>query len=198
MVIAIGGKAIAAYAGGIAIAANVALAAGYAYTGYSTYQGRVEAGKAEERRRKYQAEVAANNAKVAEYNAQDALERGSKLEKQHRLKMSKLQGKQRSVLAAQGIELESGSALDLLDDTAYYGELDALTIRNNAKRDAWKYKVNAQNQAAQSGLLQMQGRDARDAANMNATSGALASTTSTLVTMGSSYTTNFGIVNTVT
>jgi hypothetical protein len=156
------------------------MVAGIAMTAY----GQIQQGKAEKRRYEYQAAVQRNNQKVAEWNAQDAIERGDILEKQHRMKMSKLQGKQRSVLAAQGIELESGSALDVLQDTAYFGEMDALTIRNNAQRDSWKYKVNAQNRAAQAGLLQTQGRDAMAAANMNATSTVLNRTGSSLMSFG--------------
>ena len=41
-------------------------------------------------------------------------------------------------------------ALDILADTAEIGELDALTIENNAKREAWGFEIegmNASNQA---------------------------------------------------
>jgi hypothetical protein len=169
MVVAMGiaataGPAATAIAVGINVGMMTVMAAGVmAY-------GQIQQGKAEKRRWEYQAAVSRNNQKVAEWNAQDAIDRGEIAEKQHRLKVSQIQGKQRSALAASGVEVDSGSSLDVLQDTEYFGEMDALTIRNNAQREAYKYKVNAQNQMAQSGLYSMQGRDALSASKMNATS----------------------------
>jgi hypothetical protein len=57
--------------------------------------------------------------------------------------------------------------LDMVADTALMGEMDALTIRNNAEREAYNYQVAAYNTRAQagnfraeSGLLTMAGRNA--------------------------------------
>ena len=46
-------------------------------------------------------------------------------------------------MAANGVDLSSGSPLDILGDTAMYGELDALTIRSNAEREAYGYRVQS-------------------------------------------------------
>jgi hypothetical protein len=48
----------------------------------------------------------------------------------------------------------SGTALDLLGDTAQIGEEDALTIRNNAAREAWGYR-NQANEASRWGANQL-------------------------------------------
>ncbi len=90
------------------------------------------------------AEIAGINARIADMQADDALRRGEKDEKRHRLDVKKFIGSQRVALAAQGIEVDSGTALELQEETAGLGELDALTIRNNAAREAWGYRVQAQ------------------------------------------------------
>jgi len=42
-----------------------------------------------------------------------------------------------------------GSPLDLLGDTAAFGEQDALATRYQAARDAWNYRIQAANQTSQ-------------------------------------------------
>jgi hypothetical protein len=156
-----------AVATAIGAAISTSIVAGVVGTGlqmYSSYQQ----GQSQKKQYAYQAAVAENNAKVAEWNAQDAIERGEIAEKQHRLKVSQVQGKQRSALASGGVEVDAGSALDVLEDTAYFGEMDALTIRSNSQREAYKYKVNAQNKRAQAGLYSMTGRSAATAGNIGA------------------------------
>lgn len=96
----------------------------------------VSAGKA-------QRQLADYNAEVAEMQANDALARGAEEEARHRVNVRRMVGSQRAGLAAQGVDISSGSALDIQADTAQMGELDALTIRANAAREAWGFKVQA-------------------------------------------------------
>jgi hypothetical protein len=42
-----------------------------------------------------------------------------------------------------------GSPLDLLGDTAAFGEEDALATRYQSAREAWNYRIQAANQASQ-------------------------------------------------
>jgi hypothetical protein len=58
-------------------------------------------------------------------------------------------GTQRAEFAAQGVDVGSGSAVDVQKDTAYQGEIDALTLRTNAAREAWGYTVEAQGETLQ-------------------------------------------------
>lgn len=85
------------------------------------------------------------NAKIAEYQAQDAVRRGAIEEEEHRAKVRALMGAQRSTFGANNVTTDSGSPLGILADTAQYGELDALTIRNNAAGEAFGYRVDSQN-----------------------------------------------------
>jgi hypothetical protein len=54
-------------------------------------------------------------------------------------------GTQRAGFAGQNVDVGQGSPTDVQGDAAYLGELDALKIRNNAAREAWGYRVQAQN-----------------------------------------------------
>jgi hypothetical protein len=82
-------------------------------------------------------------AKQARIQAEDAVKRGVAEEQAQRRKSSALQSRQAAVLAASNLDLSSGSPLDILTDTAELGELDALTIRGNAGREAASYRAQA-------------------------------------------------------
>ncbi|MGO3685493.1 MAG: hypothetical protein ACTJGV_12290, partial [Proteus vulgaris] len=56
-----------------------------------------------------------------------------------------LAGTQAATMSASGIDLSTAGALDILGDTAAMGELDALTMVNNASREAYGYRMQAEN-----------------------------------------------------
>lgn len=97
--------------------------------------GSIKQGKIDE-------ETAQHNAQLASYQADDALSRGNVQEMQYRRQLAQLIGKQRNEIGARNVEAR-GSALDLLEDSAQLGEEDALTIRNDAARQAWGYRNQA-------------------------------------------------------
>ena len=92
---------------------------------------------------KANSDMAKYQADVATMQAEDAIARGQLEEDRARRRAASFKGTQRSQLAASGVELDSGSASDLQADTAMLSELDALTIRNNAEREAWAYEARA-------------------------------------------------------
>jgi len=83
------------------------------------------------------------NKSFAELQAKDAIWRGNREATIHAKKVKKLIGSQRANLAAQGIEVNADSALDIQIESAEFGAIDVETIRNNAYREAWGYKVQA-------------------------------------------------------
>ena len=83
------------------------------------------------------------NARIAEVQAEDARTRGREAESQIRLATKQLIGSQRVGFAGQGLDLSVGSPVNVQGDTAYLGELDALTARANAAREAWGYQVES-------------------------------------------------------
>jgi hypothetical protein len=97
------------------------------------------------------------NADIANTNAQDAEMRGEKEANAYRAAVKKIVGKQRARLAAQGLDTTSGSAGDLVGETGLMGELDALTIRNNARREAYGFRVQARQATMEGRLAQLAG-----------------------------------------
>ena len=109
----------------------------------------------------YQSAVARNNATIAERRAADARVTGSISASRRREQTAGQIGTQRATLAANGVLVDQGSALDLTVDTAGFGELDALTIRSNAERRASGFEE----QAVQ---FEAEGRNARRQGAFNA------------------------------
>jgi len=103
----------------------------------------------------YKAAVDRNNAIIANRNAEDARKRGELAANQQRQKSKALQGSQKAALAAAGVLVGADSALVLEADTAALGELDALTIRGNAEREALGLEARAMNFTASSQLNSM-------------------------------------------
>jgi len=79
----------------------------------------------------HQQGVAEYNARVTENEATQIRNEGVEQENIQRRKTSELQSKQRAQLAARNIDLTTGSALQLQDETEELGEVDALRIRSN-------------------------------------------------------------------
>ena len=86
------------------------------------------------------------NAKMADAEAQDALDRGELTAQRRGLEARQQIGSTRASQAAQGVDVSSGSAADVQASEAGIGALDEMTIRNNAAREAWGYKVEAINE----------------------------------------------------
>jgi hypothetical protein len=116
-----------------------AMGAYLAITAASTLYGTF----AQHRAGRLQREIQAYNAQVADYQAKDALERGVIAETRSRTTTKRTIGAQRAFFASQGVDVNEGSPADVQANTAYLGELDALTIRNNAAREAWGYRAQA-------------------------------------------------------
>lgn len=122
-------------------------------TGVSVYSG-IQQGKAQSAQAEYQSAVMKNNAIYAERAAKDAEARGKIAEDQQRMQTQQLIGRQRALLAANGVMVDTGSAADLTADTAMIGEQEALTVRNNAQREANGYRQQGANFDSQAYIAQ--------------------------------------------
>ena len=154
-----GGAGAAAGAGAVAAATATAglttaqviglglVAGGTLLSGYSQYQ-----------QGKYEEGVAKANAKYEQFKAEDALRRGDVEESRHRLQVRRLLGTQRARQGASGVDINSGSPLAVALDTVSLGEMDAMTIRNNAAREAFGYRVQAENELARGKQARRQSR----------------------------------------
>ena len=108
------------------------MAVGAGYSAYSSMKAGSE-----------QQKMFVRNAAFAEFQADDALARGAINEQRQRQTTKQVIGSQRVSFAAQNVDVNQGSALDVQADAAYLGELDALTIRNNAAKEAFGYRTGA-------------------------------------------------------
>lgn len=111
----------------------------------------------------YQAEVFGRNADLAEEQAKDALARGRESELALRRKARGLMGSQRAAFAGQGIDINDGSARDVMQNDQALSELDALTIRNNAQRESLGFRQQAEFDRADAELARRGGRNRANA-----------------------------------
>lgn len=133
-----------------------------------TAGGAIYQGQAAQAAATYNARVAEMNAKIAERAAQDELERGAREEQRKRQEVAAIAAQQRAGMAAAGLDITFGTPLETLVDTAYAGEMDALTIRTNANRAAYNREVEAANLRAQAQLYEFEGRSARTGSMLSA------------------------------
>lgn len=118
----------------------------------------------------YRSQVAKNNQIIADRKAEDARQRGAIAERQQRIKTAQRIGAARASAAARGVEVDSGSAGDITSDLKALGELDALTIRNNAEREALGFEQTGTNYAAESNLASLESGSAKRAGEIGVAS----------------------------
>lgn len=94
---------------------------------------------------KLQARIDEVNAKIAEGQARDVLLRGERSEQASRMSAAQLKSTQRAVMSSNSIDLGYGSAAAIQTSTDYLSEMDANTIRANALREAWGYRMEGTN-----------------------------------------------------
>lgn len=134
--------------------AAIALVASAAVTAYGGYQQ----AKAQKAAGEYNYQVAQQNADIAAVQAQDAQNRGALEANEQRLRTRLAIGQQRAAMAANNVDLQTGTPLDVLGDTALFGAVDERRIRLNAAREAWGYNVQGMNALAGGQLDRYQGR----------------------------------------
>jgi hypothetical protein len=147
-----------------------------ANTGAQYVAGR-RAATSVEQQANYEGDVLDLNARQADAQATDALSRGRLEENRLRADTRGLIGAQRAALGSSGLDLNVGSAVDVQADAAGLGEFDAMTLRNNARREAYGYQVDAATLRNRALLARTAGRNQaagiRDAAASTLLTGAL-------------------------
>lgn len=132
--------------------------------------GAIKQGNAAQAAADYNAQIAGMNAVNNKNNAERAAAAGEQNAAQAELKGRAAVGAIRAAQAANNVDVNTGSAVDVRSSAAETGQLNALTIRNNAAREAWGYQNQAASNTAQASLDTMQGQAAQDAASITATS----------------------------
>lgn len=103
------------------------------------------------------ASIAKANAKVMDYSANEAIDTGNSNAAQSRQQARKALASQTAALASNGVDISSGTSLNLLGDTAAAGEMDALTTVHNSLKEAYGYKQQALNYRNEAVLARRQG-----------------------------------------
>lgn len=125
---------------------------------------------------KFQNETAKYNTRVAENEAQKTRDVGTERENIQRRKTAELISKQKAQLGAANIDLTSGSALQLQEDTAALGEADALRIRSNFENRALSLETGAVLTEAQGEFAESAGKSGAAGTLLSGVAGAAAST----------------------
>lgn len=128
----------------LAVAGTAVAVAGTATAGYMQYQ-----------QSRYQSKVAKANQAAENARAADAIDRGA--EEQERLgrRYRGLAGQQRAAMAANGLDVDFGSAGDLQADTAsLYGE-DAAALGRNSLNEVKGIEISAANYGSQARAASM-------------------------------------------
>lgn len=107
----------------------------------------------------YRKQVADINSKFADISYKDAIDRGESAVRINQQRTRSMVGAQRSSFAAQGIDVNKGSAADVQESTAGMSALDNMTIRQNAMREAMGYKVQALNYSMEGQFASMSARN---------------------------------------
>lgn len=133
-------------------------AAGYAFAGLSLAgtgmqaYGSYAAGKAN-------AAIGEWNATIAEEQSRDAIVRGEQAVADVQKQGRGFIGEQRTALAGQGIQLDTGTAADLVADTETKIRDEVNRIRADAVREAWGFKVQAVSDRMQARFGRLAGRN---------------------------------------
>jgi hypothetical protein len=97
------------------------------------------------------------NAGLADSAAGVARQNGPQQAGMRAMQGSRLAGSQATGYAASGVSANSGSALDVLSDTAMVSKQDQDVIQNNAARTAWGHEAQATNFRNKASLDEQQG-----------------------------------------
>lgn len=130
--------------------------------------GSIAQGNAAAKSANYNAAIASNNAQIATNNATLAAQQGAANAGIEQQKTRATVGAIKAAQAANGVDVNKGSAVDVRSSAAELGELNAITIRSNAARSAYGYQTQAASDQAQAQLDRQQGKYAKQAGYVKA------------------------------
>lgn len=101
----------------------------------------------------YNAAIMQRNAQISQMQGEEAVKAGALEEGDYRKQIRKLMATQKAGYAAAGVDVNVGTPVDVMADTAQQGEVDALTIRRNAALKKWGFENEANNYIANANML---------------------------------------------
>jgi hypothetical protein len=130
--------------------------------------GQKQAGDAANEQAKYEAAILRNNAVLAQDQARSAKERGELEAVEHAKKVARLQGQQTAAFSANGIGVNTGSALSMLEATAEEGRANLDVINQNTLNEVFALQTQSRNFVNKSVLTSFAGKQAKTAGNIGA------------------------------
>lgn len=119
-----------------------------------------QAQKSQERSAKaaaeYNAQVAENEAATQQQLAQNEIAKGVADRERQQRQAARAMGEMRADMGASGFEMDSGSNLSLLAESAAEHQYDSAVIASNAEQAAWQHQVAALNATNQGNLADWQ------------------------------------------
>lgn len=140
--------------------------------------GSIAQGQEQAKAANYNAGVAANNATIAQQNASLAGAQGAANAAIEQQRTRATVGGIKAAQAANNIDVNTGSAVDVRSSAAELGELNAITIRSNAAKTAYGFQTQSSSDTAQAQLDQQQAKYDSEAGYLNAGKTLLSATVS--------------------
>lgn len=106
-------------------------------------------------------QIALNQAREAEYEAAYAQKKAAYDAEQQRRLFFRSRGESRSMLAASGAGMDSGSSLDLLADSAGRYAQEQSRIMHQGNMDSWRAEHRQRSMLSQAGMYDLQGQPDR-------------------------------------
>lgn len=127
--------------------------------------GQQSQAKAASQAANYNAQVQERDSQVAQQNAKLSSEAGTQQVEAYELKARAQAGDIKANQGASGVDVNSGSFQQVRQSQDELSQVDALTIRSNATKEAYGYETQAQGYTAQSSLDTAEGKNAITAGN---------------------------------
>lgn len=122
--------------------------------------GAIQNSKAQEEQANYQAKQDEFNAQIAGLQAEDAITRGQAEAQAAGTQAAQLKGQQKAALAGNGVDVSTGSAADIMNETDKLSTLDIVSIKSNAAREAFGYRAQAVGYNSQAEMTRKAGKAA--------------------------------------
>jgi hypothetical protein len=94
-------------------------------------------------------DTAKYNSAIANIQADDEQRRGEQEAQAALRKARQIGGAQRAAFSARGLDISEGTPADLIDQTDFFGQVDAATSRDNARKAGWSKRQQAKGFDAQ-------------------------------------------------
>ncbi len=142
--------------GGTTAAMIAATVISTAVSMYAQHEGQKAQEKSAKAAAAYNAQIAENEAAVQQQLAQNEISKGVADRERQQRQAARAMGEMRANMGASGFEMDSGSNLSLLAESAAEHQYDSAVIASNAEQAAWQHQVAGLNATNQGNLADWQ------------------------------------------